>query len=86
MAPLNWKIMTWSLGLFAVVTFIICVVYGLVMPKALHMTQFLEITLPGFWWLSLGSFILGLVETFLYGAYAGLVFTGIHNFVQRRCA
>lgn len=86
MAPLNWKVMTWSLGLFAVVTFIICVVYGLVMPKALHMTQFLEITLPGFWWLSLGSFILGLVETFLYGAYAGLVFTGIHNFVQRRCA
>ena len=86
MAPLNWKVMTWSLGLFAAVTFIVCVVYGLVMPKALHMTEFLEITLPGFRWLSVGSFILGLVETFLYGAYAGLVFTGIHNFVQRRCA
>jgi len=86
MSPLNWKVMTWSLGLFAAVTFVVCVVYGLVMPKALHMTEFLEITLPGFWWLSVGSFILGLIETFLYGAYAGLVFTGIHNFVQRRCA
>jgi hypothetical protein len=41
------------------------------MPKALHMTQFLEIALPGFRWLSVGSFILGLVEAFLYGAYAG---------------
>jgi hypothetical protein len=78
--------MTWSLGLFTSVTFIVCVVYGLVLPTAFHMTQFLEITLPGFRWLSVGSFILGLVETFLYGAYAGLVFTGIHNFVRRRWA
>ena len=36
-------------------------------------------------WLTLGSVILGLVETFLYGAYAGLAFTGIHNLVLRRC-
>lgn len=85
MPPLNWKIMTWSLGLFAALTFVLCVVYGLIVPKAFHMTQVLEITLPGFRWLSVGSFILGLVETFLYGAYVGLVFTGIHNFVQRRC-
>ena len=86
MPSLDWKVMTWSLGLFTSVTFIVCVVYGLVLPAAFHMTQFLEITLPGFRWLSFGSFILGLVETFLYGAYAGLVFTGIHNVVQRRCA
>jgi len=83
MPSLDWKVMTWSLGLFTSVTFIVCVVYGLVLPAAFHMTQFLEITLPGFRWLSFGSFILGLVETFLYGAYAGLVFTGIHNFVRR---
>lgn len=86
MSPLNWKVMTWALGLFAAVTFAVCVAYGLMVPKALHMTQFLEIALPGFQWLSVGSFVLGLVETFLYGAYAGIVFTGIHNFVQRRCA
>lgn len=86
MPSLDWRVMTWSLGLFTSVTFIVCVVYGLVLPTAFHMTQFLEITLPGFRWLSVGSFILGLVETFLYGAYAGLVFTGIHNFVRRRWA
>ena len=85
MHPLNWKVMTWSTGFFAVLTFVICTVYGRVVPRSLHMTQFLEITLPGFQWLTLGSFILGLVETFLYGAYAGLAFTGIHNLVLRRC-
>jgi hypothetical protein len=37
--------------------------------------------LPGFRWLSIESVALGLGETFLYGAYAGLVFTWIHNLV-----
>lgn len=46
--------------------------YGLLVPKAFHMTQFLEIALPGFQGLSLGAFALGLVESFIYGAYAGL--------------
>lgn len=35
--------------------------------------------MPG--WLTAGSFVLGLVESFLYGAYAGLVFTPIDNFL-----
>jgi hypothetical protein len=61
MHRLHWKPMTWSLGVFAAVTFIICVGYGLLVPKALHMTQFLEMTLPGFQWLSVGAFALGLV-------------------------
>jgi hypothetical protein len=39
---------------------------------------------PGFRWLTVGSFILGLVESFLYGAYAGLVFVPIYNLVLRR--
>lgn len=85
MQPLNWKVVTWALGLFGAVTFVVCVVFGLLVPKALHMVQFLEIVLPGFTWLSLGSFLLGLVESFLYGAYAGLVFVPIYNFVSRRC-
>jgi hypothetical protein len=81
---LHWKPMTWSLGVFAACTFVLCIVYGLLVPKALHMTQFLEMTLPGFQWLSVGAFALGLVESFLYGAYAGLVYTPIHNFFARR--
>lgn len=55
MHPLSWKVMTWSLGLFCAVSFVLCVLYGFVVPKTLHMVQFLEITLPGFRWLSPGS-------------------------------
>ena len=85
MHPLNWKVMTWALGLFGAVTFVVCVVYGLLVPKAFHAVQLLEIAFPGFQWLSVGSFVLGIVESFLYGAYAGLVFVPIYNFVVRRC-
>jgi hypothetical protein len=84
MRPLDWKAVTWALGLFGAVTFVVCVLYGLVVPKAFHMVQLLELALPGFTWLSLRSFIIGLVESFLYGAYAGLVFVPIYNFVIRR--
>ena len=34
MHPLSLKVMTWSWGLFGAVTFVACVVYGLVVPRA----------------------------------------------------
>jgi hypothetical protein len=80
---LNIRVVTWSLATFTTVSYVLCVVYGLIVPETLHMVQFLEIALPGFKWLTLGSFFIGLVESFLYGAYAGLVFTPIYNIYQR---
>jgi 2TM family of unknown function (DUF5676) len=84
MHPLSLKVMTWSWGLFGGATFVACVVYGLIVPAAFHASQLLEQLLPGFRWLTPGSFLLGLVETSAYGAYAGAVFTLIHNAVLRR--
>ena len=57
-SKLDWRVMTWSLGLFAAVTFVVCGVYGLIVPESLHMTQFLEMVLPGFRWLTVWSFVL----------------------------
>ena len=84
MISLDWKIMGWSLALFTAATYVLCIAYGLIAPRGLHATQLLEFALPGFKWLTPGSFFLGLVEAFLYGAYAGLVFAPIYNTVQRR--
>jgi hypothetical protein len=81
---LNIKIVTWSLGLFTAISFILCVIYGLIVPQSLHAYQFLEAVLPAFKWLTLGGFLLGLVESFLYGVYAGLVFVPIYNSLTRR--
>lgn len=75
------KIVSWSLGIFTAFSFVVCVVYGLVVPQSLHMHEFLEMVLPAFEWLTLFGFILGLIESFLYGAYTGLVFVPIYNFL-----
>jgi hypothetical protein len=48
------------------------------------MHEFLEMVLPGFRWLSVGSFLIGLVESFLWGAYPGIVYVPIYNFFSKR--
>ncbi|MEP7347183.1 MAG: DUF5676 family membrane protein, partial [Gemmatimonadaceae bacterium] len=74
----------WSLGIFAAISFVLCVIYGLIVPANLHMASALEAVLPAFKWLTFGGFVLGLLESFLYGAYAGLVFVPIYNALSRR--
>lgn len=81
---LNTKVVTWSLGLFGAVTFAVCIVYGLIVPERLHMTGFLESVLPGFRWLTPAGVLIGLVESFLYGVFAGLVYSPIYNALARR--
>lgn len=78
------KVWIWSLGLASAISFVLCVLWGLVAPESLHMHPFLEMILPGFVWLSVGSFVLGLVESFLWGAYAALVFVPLHNYFHRK--
>jgi hypothetical protein len=82
---LNVKVVTWALGTFTAMSFVLCVLYGLVLPGG-HMREFLELVLPAFRWLTLPGFVLGLVESFLYGAYAGIVYAPVYNFFQRRWA
>jgi 2TM family of unknown function (DUF5676) len=84
MRELNIRVMTWSLATFTLFSFVVCVLYRLIVPESMHLVQFLEITLPGFKWLSIGSFLIGLVESFLYGIYAGLVYTPIYNFYNKK--
>jgi hypothetical protein len=69
MNELNIRVLTWSLASFTLFTYLVCVTYGLIVPRSFHMVEFLEIALPGFKWLTIGSFLIGLVESFLYGLY-----------------
>jgi hypothetical protein len=56
---LNWKVVTETLSSFTAISFVLCVGYGLLAPPALHPSWLLEAFLPGFKWLSVGSFALG---------------------------
>ena len=81
---LNTKLVAWALGIWTSMTFVVCVIYGLVTSQSLQMSAFLKQVLPAFKWLTWWGFLLGLIESFLYGAYAGLVFCPVYNWLHRR--
>ena len=81
---INTKLVTWALGIFLAISFVLCVIYGLLTPQTLHMHTLLESVLPAFKWLSWWTFVLGLVESFLWGAYIGLVFCPVYNWLYLR--
>ncbi len=72
-----------SLAIFLDVTFTLCVLWGMLLPSVhARGVPVLEAILPGFTWLSPGSFVLGLVEVFLYGMYIALVFVPLFNYFE----
>ena len=81
---LSWKVVGASVSSFSAITFVFCVGYGLVAPSRFHAAWLLEAMLPGFTWLTISSFLLGLVESGVYGAFAGLLFTALYNYFERR--
>ncbi len=85
MRPLQIKPVALALGSFLGISFVLCVVWGLLVPSSLAtMIRFLESVLPGFQWISVGSFLLGLVESFLYGVYTALIFVPLYNYFSTR--
>jgi hypothetical protein len=81
---LNIKVWTMSLGCWMAATFTICVLGGVIAPDLPIPHRTLELLLPAFRWISWGSFVLGLVETFVFGAYAGWLLAFLHNLFARR--
>lgn len=80
---LNMKVVTWSLALWTTFTFLFCVAFAMLTPQSLNMHALLLQVLPGFEWFSWRGFLVGLIESFLYGVYAGVSFVLIHNAVHR---
>jgi len=79
-APVHLSITTlgWSLSLFFVVTYLLCIASGLAFPDwAMHLPwlQFF----PGFKWLTPTGFLIGLAEAFAYGWYVAVLFVPLYN-------
>jgi len=71
---------TWSLalgGTFAI-TYVICILWHLAVDDPAGV-QMLQSMFPGLAWLTPLGFLIGLVESFVYGAYGAAVFVFLHN-------
>jgi hypothetical protein len=73
-----------SLSLFFAISYLLCVVGYLLLPGLPINHAALAIFLPGFQLLTWVTFVLGLVESLLYGWYVALIFVPLYNvFVSR---
>lgn len=70
-------------SLFLAVTFAVCVVFDLMFPEHAMFEAWRRL-LPGFEWLSWGSFFLGLVESYGYGWYFALIWVPLYNYFSNR--
>jgi len=73
----------WTLSVFLLLTYLLCVLFGLLAPNAMHMHRAWEPLLPGFEWLTLTGFMAGAVGSFLYGWYAALFLVPLHRFFSK---
>lgn len=78
MGRLYWRDVGLAMGSFLAITYVFCVAYDLAFSQRMY-EVWLKL-LPGFTWLTWQSFLLGLLESFLYGIYFGLVFVPLYNF------
>lgn len=65
-------------SLLLVITYIVCVAFDLIFPEH-AMYRVWQDLLPGFEWISWGSFLIGLVETYAYGWYFALIWVPLYN-------
>ena len=70
-------------SLFLAITFVLCVAFDLLFP-AHAMFQAWQKLLPGFRWITSGSFFLGLGESYGYGWYFTLIWVPIYDVLAQR--
>jgi len=80
---LSLKAVGHATSLFLAITFVLCVCFDLLFPSR-AMYQSWQALLPGFHWISWRSFLLGVVESYVYGWYATLIWVPIYNVSAQR--
>ncbi len=81
---LNIKVVSWSLAISTAFSYALCIVYGLLIPGSAHMVAFLQQVLTWFEPNSWSGFGLGLIQSFLYGAFGGIVYVPVYNLLYRK--
>ena len=73
-----------SLSLFFTLSYVICIIGYLIFPGLPINHAALAIFLPGFELLTWQTFLLGLIESFVWGWYIALIFGPLFNFFVHR--
>jgi uncharacterized protein DUF5676 len=77
------KPLAMALGTLFALSFVLCVIFGLLFSGATMYQAWLPL-LPGVSWISWPSFALGLVESFAYGWFIAAIFVPAFNYFSRQ--
>ena len=73
-----------ALSAFFVISYVLCIASGIVLPDWELHKPWLQF-FPGFEWLTVQGFLIGLVESIVYAWYAAVLFGWLFNvFVSQR--
>lgn len=75
---LDGKVLGSALGSTLALFYVACVAYDVMFSQ--EMFRVWAPLLPGFTWISWGSFTVGLLEVLVYGVIFGLLFAPFYNF------
>lgn len=84
MKPLPFWPIAWTLASFAAIVFTLDIVLGVLFPNWWVMQTIYELLLPGFTFISWGTFFLGLVESFIGGFLTAVLFVPLYNLLTGR--
>ena len=70
-------------SIFLVITYSLCIGFDLVFPGH-AMYEAWQKLLPGFEWLTLQGFLIGLVESYAYGWYFAVIWVPLYNYFSSR--
>ena len=74
----------WTLSVFLLVSYLLCITFGVLAPERFHMHQAWAPLLPWFEWLTPRGFLAGAVGSFLYGWYIALIAVPLYRYFRRR--
>jgi len=84
MKTLHFWPVAWTLAVFAAVVFALEMLLGVLFPNWWVMQKQYEFLLPGFTFVTWGTFFLGLVEIFIGGFLTAVLFVPIYNYFAGR--
>ena len=72
-----------TLSLLLVISYLLCICIGILVPDQMRMYEAWAPLLPGFEWLTWRGFLIGLVETYLYGWYIAILFVVLYHWFSK---
>jgi hypothetical protein len=67
----------WTFCLFLLISYLLCIILGLLAPQTMHMHEAWSPLLPGYEWLTLTGFFAGAIDRFAYGWYIAIIIVPI---------